>query len=220
MQGLDLNLLQNVYNTNGMKFDMLGGFRWVNVQESLSFVTDSPDLPPVGPDIFHTFDKFTTNNNFYGAQFGARASYDNARLFMNATGKLALGGSVENVNVNGGTFTNAFGPFNSAPGGYLTQVSNIGNQSKTQFAVIPEVDLNFGIRLSPWASFVVGYSFLYVSSVARPGDQIDRVINPNTSPAIGSNFSGAVSSPPHPALNVQSGDYGPKDSNFSLEFRW
>ncbi len=74
--------------------------------------------------------------------------------------------------------------------------------------------------MSPWASFVVGYSFLYVSSVARPGDQIDRVINPNTSPAIGSNFSGAVSSPPHPALNVQSSDFWAQGLNFGLEFRW
>jgi len=218
LQGADANLLKNLYNVSGVRFDMLGGFRWLNLQERLTFTTDSPDLPPVGPDLFHTFDRFSTNNNFYGAQLGARVSYDNSRLFMNAMGKLALGATVENVGINGGTFSNVNGPFMSAPGGYLTQPSNIGNYSRSQFAVIPEVNLNFGIHMTPWASFVVGYSFLYVSSVARPGDQIDPVINPNTSPAIGGNFSGASAS--HPAVNIRDTDFWAQGLNFSLQFRY
>ncbi len=218
LQGADANLLANVYNVNGVRYDVLGGFRWVNLQETLTFTTDSPDLPPIGPDIFHTFDRFTTNNNFYGAQIGGRASWDNSRLFVNAIGKLALGATVENVGINGGTFSNVTGPFMSAPGGYLTQPSNIGNQSRAQFAVIPEVNLNFGVRMTPWASFVVGYSFLYVSAVARPGNQIDPYINPNTSPAIGGNFSGAGSS--HPALNISNSDFWAQGLNFALQFRY
>src|SRR5262249_52427039 len=77
-----------------------------------------------------------------------------------------------------------------------------------------------GIRMTPWASFIVGYSFLYVSSVARPGDQIDPVINPNTSPAIGGNFSGIPSSPPHPALNIRDTDFWAQGLTFALEFRY
>jgi hypothetical protein len=194
--------------------------RWLNLQESLTFTTDSPDLPPVGPDMFHTFDRFTTNNNFYGGQFGARVRYDTPRLFMNAMGKLSLGGTVETVGVNGGTFTNSGGGFSSGPGGYLTQASNIGSQTRGQFAVVPEVNLNFGVRMTPWASLVVGYSFLYISSVARPGDQIDRVINPNQSPAIGGNFSGIPSSPAHPVLNVRDTDFWAQGLNFSLDLRY
>jgi hypothetical protein len=220
VQGLDANLLRNISSVDGVRFDVLGGFRWLNLQETLTFITDSPDLPPVGPDLFHTFDRFSANNNFYGAQIGARVSYDNTRVFMNAVGKLALGATVEDVAVNGGTFTNFGGSFISAPGAYLTQASNIGNQSRSQFAVIPEVNLNFGIRMTPWASFIVGYSFLYVSSVARPGDQIDPVINPNQSPAIGGNFSGIPSSPPHPALTIRDTDFWAQGLNFALEFRY
>jgi hypothetical protein len=146
------------------------------LQENLSFVTDSPNVAPNPPDFFHTFDRFNANNNFYGGQLGLRASYDNTRLFFNAAGKVALGSTIERVTVNGGTFTND-GGFVSAHGAYLAQLTNIGTQSHSQFAVVPEVNLNFGVRLTPWASIVVGYSFLYVSAVARPGDQIDRVID-------------------------------------------
>src|SRR5205085_5165951 len=142
-------------------------------------ITDSPSVAPNPPDFFHTFDRFNANNNFYGGQLGLRASYDNTRLFFNAVGKVALGSTIEQLSVNGGTLTS----FGSAPGAYLAQPSNMGTESRNHFAVVPELNLNFGVRLSPSASIVVGYSFLYVSSVARPGDQIDRVINPSQAPA-------------------------------------
>lgn len=220
LQGADANLLYNVQNADGVRWDVLGGFRYVNLQENLTFTTDSPDLPPVGPDIFRTFDRFTANNNFYGAQIGARVSYDNSRLFMNATGKLALGSTVETVGVNGGFITNINGGFFSSPGGYFAQPTNIGTQSRSQFAVVPEVNLNFGVRMSPWASFVVGYSFLYISSVARPGDQIDRVINPNQSPAISNNFPASLSGAARPGLSIRDTDFWAQGLNFALEFRY
>ena len=216
LQGLDVNLVHNLQSANGIRFDLLGGFRWVNLQENLSFVTDSPSVPPNAPDFFHTFDRFNANNNFYGGQLGLRASYDNSRLFFNATGKLALGGTVENIFVNGGTITS----FGSAPGAYLTQPTNMGSFSSSQFAVVPEVNLNFGVRLSPWASIVVGYSFLYISSVARPGDQIDRVINPTQSSAITGSFPAGLSGPARPALSIHDTDFWAQGLNFALELRY
>jgi hypothetical protein len=219
LQGLDVNLVHNAYNVNGIRLDLLGGFRWVNLQENLSFITDSPSVAPNPPDFFHTFDRFNANNNFYGGQLGLRASYDNTRLFFNATGKLALGGTFEHLFVNGRTTTDA-GGFASAPGAYLTQPTNIGTASLGQFAVVPEVNLNFGVRLNPWASIVVGYSFLYVSSVARPGDQIDRVINPTQASAITGVFPGGLSGPARPALNIHSSDFWAQGLNFGFVLRY
>jgi hypothetical protein len=111
-----------------------------------------------------------------------------------------------------------FSSFGSANGGYLTQPSNLGSRSQTQFAVIPGVDLNFGIRLTPWASVVVGYSFLYVSSVARPGSQIDHAINASQSPlAFGPAPASSIASP---ALIVHDSDFWVQGLTFSLEFRF
>ena len=36
--------------------------------------------------------------------------------------------------------------------------------------MVPEIALNLGYRLTPQATVYVGYSFLYASNVARPGD--------------------------------------------------
>ena len=220
LQGTELNLLHNLRTSNGLRFDALGGFRYVNLQENLRFVTDSPNVFPNPPAFFHTFDQFNANNNFYGGQLGFRASYDVNRFFMNATSKLAVGGTFESVSVNGGTFTNYTGSFSSAPGSLLSQPTNMGTQSRGQFAFVPEVDLNFGLRLRPWASIVVGCSFLYVSSVARPGDQIDRVVNPTQAPAITGTFPGSLTGPARPDLIIHNSSFWAQGLNFGLEFRF
>jgi hypothetical protein len=103
----------------------------------------------------------------------------------------------EDVRISGVTVTNDFNGFGSTvayPGGYFAQPTNIGTQTRTVFAVVPEANLNVGIRLSPWATFVVGYTFLYANSVARPGGQIDHVINPSQAPSIGFRASTSPSS--------------------------
>jgi hypothetical protein len=219
LQGTDVNLLHNISNSGGVRIDLLGGFRYINFQEDLKLTTDSPNIDPNNPGFFHTFDAFNINNNFYGSQFGVRASIDRARYFVNATGKMAIGSTFENVSVNGGTFTN-IGGYASAPGAYLSQPTNLGSTTHSQFAVVPEMNLNAGFRLAPWASIIVGYSFLYISSVARPGDQIDRVINPTQSSAITNNFPANLSGVARPGLTVHSTDFWAQGLNFALELRF
>ncbi|HLJ10801.1 MAG TPA: BBP7 family outer membrane beta-barrel protein, partial [Planctomycetaceae bacterium] len=180
-------------------------------------------VPPNAPDTFHTFDQFDATNNFYGGQLGARAAFDNGRLYVNATGKVALGATVETVGIHGGTLTNALsssGTLVAYPGAYFSQPTNIGTQSRSQFAVVPEVDLNFGVRVSPWASFIVGYSFLYVSSVARPGDQLDRVINPTQAPAITGIAPGSLVGMARPMQVMRDTDFWVQGLNFGLELRY
>jgi hypothetical protein len=214
VQGAEANLLANLSNSGRWRWDGVAGFRYLNLHETLTLTTDSPNVSPFPEDFFHTFDRFDVQNNFYGGQFGARATYENPWLFFNGTAKLALGGTVEIVGTSGGLFSSG----GSAPGGYLAQPSNLGTQSQTQFAVIPSVDLNLGIRLSPWASVVVGYSFLYVSSVARPGDQIEHAINPSQSPlAFGPHPASSIASP---ALVVHDTDFWVQGLTFSLQLQY
>ena len=219
LQGTDVNLLHNLINTGDVRVDLLGGFRYVNFQENLLFTTDSPNVDPNPPGFFHTFDQFNATNHFYGGQLGVRASYDRSRFFMNATSKLAMGSMFENVGVNGGTFTN-IGGYASAPGAYLSQPTSIGSSTRNQFAVVPELNLNVGFRLRPWASVIVGYSFLYLSSVARPGDQIDNVVNPSQASAISNQFPANLSGTARPDLTVHNTDFWAQGLNFALELRF
>ena len=53
----------------------------------------------------------------------------------------------------------------------------MGSHDRNRFAVVPEVGLKVGYRLTSWASVFAGYTFLYASNVLRPGGQIDRNVN-------------------------------------------
>jgi len=49
--------------------------------------------------------------------------------------------------------------------------------------VVPEVGVQLSVRITDWVYATVGYSFLYLSDVARPGDQVDRNVNVQPVPA-------------------------------------
>src|SRR5262249_15174735 len=82
-----------------------------------------------------------------------------------------LGSTAEVVDVAGST---VIAPPGQVPtvgnGGLLAQPTNSGHFSRDQFAVVPEVGINVGYQVTEHLRAFVGYSFLYWSNVARPGD--------------------------------------------------
>ena len=63
------------------------------------------------------------------------------------------------------------------PGGIFVQPGKIGHYNQHVFAVVPEGKLELSYRLTSHICLTLCYTFLYDSSVARPGDQIDRQVN-------------------------------------------
>src|SRR5262249_51021834 len=63
------------------------------------------------------------------------------------------------------------------PGGSFAGPSNIGTHSHSHIAVLPEVGVNFGYMITENVTLTAGYTFLYLSHVVRPAEQIDRVVN-------------------------------------------
>ena len=113
---------------------------------------------------------------------------------MLATGKVALGDMQQQTRINGVLASNDFnglGPVQTFPGGYFALPTNSGTYTRDRFAVVPEANLSVGYQVNRVISVFAGYSFLYLSNVARPGEQIDRVINPSQ----GTAFTGTVPAP-------------------------
>jgi len=79
------------------------------------------------------------------------------------------------------------------PAGLLARPSNSGRSSRDAFAAVPECAVTLGYRVTRWLRATVGYSFLYWSDVARPGDQIDRGLDRRQIPT--SLITGPVSGP-------------------------
>jgi hypothetical protein len=85
---------------------------------------------------------------------------------------------------------------------------------------VPEVGVNVGFRLTSWASVVAGYSFLYASNVARPGDQVDRTINPTQSQAISLTNPANLSGPGQPGFKFEGSDFWAHGLNIGLAFNF
>ena len=136
--------------------------------------------------VFVTRDAFDAGNSFYGLQVGVRGSYDLGPLTADAGVKVALGAMRQSMDIAGSLVTNQFTPtVTTYPGGYFAQRTNIGSYGRDVFAAVPEASVNLSYRLTSWASIVAGYTFLYASNVVRPGEQIDRTVNPTQSPSFG-----------------------------------
>ena len=221
LQGGELNGVRNLVRSEDWTIDLLGGFRYLGLREGLTYTTSSPAI--VGPpDVFVSQDHFTTSNDFYGGQIGARVERRFGNFFVNTTAKVALGGTHQTVNIAGQLVTNDFNNFGTPQvfaGGYFTQPTNIGRQSDDRFAVLTDVTVNVGYQLTRSARIYAGYSLLYISNVVRPGDQIDRRINPTQAPAIVGVPFGLVGTPA-PLPQIHHTDFWAQGMTFGLQLRY
>jgi hypothetical protein len=221
LMGAELNGVTRLGDGCGWRFDFLSGFRFLDLWEKFRFDTSSAGLNP--PSVFLSHDEFNTINQFYGGQVGTRVAYDVGRATMTLTGKVALGTMQETVNVKGTLMTNDLNNFaavQSFPGGYFALPTNVGHHYKSEFAVVPEVGLGVGYWLTSWVRLSAGYSFLYVSRVARPGDQIDRAINTLQAPGISGNPPAPLVGPARPAFFFNQDDFWAHGLSVGLDFRY
>jgi hypothetical protein len=178
MHGVELNVTRRLAGDDRWRLDLLGGFRYLRLRETLSFSASSATIPD--PDVFQVTDVFETTNHFYGLQAGIRGEYARDRWFARGTAKVAVGVMRQSIDVGGDFVTNDFNNFQDPQhfvGGFFAQPTNLGQHGRDRFGVVAEAGLKLGYRLTRWASLVVGYTFLYANPVVRPGPQIDRNIN-------------------------------------------
>jgi hypothetical protein len=197
--GAELNARYSLSQGDGWAVGLLGGFRYLEVNEALTISSTTTFLVPgtytdgagktlvTAPpgSLSSVVDFFGTRNQFYGGQVGACFEGHVDRWFLGAVGKLALGTTREEITATGYTLVS---PVNAAPvplwGGNYVGGTNAGRYWGYRFAVAPEVQVNVGCQLGSHVRAMLGYNFLYLSSVARPGNQIDNVYDGVNRPAV------------------------------------
>jgi len=221
--GGEVNVTWTMPPQDSWRVDLLGGFRYLQLRETYTITTSSPYNPPNPTDIWNTTDSFDARNRFYGLQIGAHAAYDQGPWVGSVTGKLALGTMQQQVSVNGFLETNDYnnyGPAQIFSGAYFALPSNSGDHSRNTFAVVPEVALSLGYRLTPQATVYVGYSFLYASNVARPGEQINRNINPTQTVAYGNDPPATRVGAAQPTFSFNTTDFWAQTLSIGLAYRF
>ncbi len=197
------------------------GWRYLDLDESLQINENLTSLLP-SPDNgqFLLEDRFETDNTFHGVDLGVVWQAGQGPYSLDVLMRLALGSVRQNVSIAGSTTLRGSGGsgnnFEDATGGLLAQRTNIGDYSRNRFAVVPELGLNLGYAISPQWRATIGYTFMYWSSVARPGDQIDRDVNPNLLPPETTPFTGLA----RPAFAFVESDLWINGLSIGLERTW
>jgi hypothetical protein len=220
--GAELNATMRGPLIGALRVDGLAGVRYLRLRETYTYSTDSPNIPPRPPDVFQTRDEFDTTNDFFGVQVGARGRARWGAFFVDGLVKVALGAMVESLDIQGQLVTNGFnrlGPPQTFAGGYFALPSNIGESTRTVFAVVPEAGLTLGYQVTPQLSVFAGYTFLYVSNVLRAPGQVDRRINPSQAPAITGNPP-VLGAPAEPSRRFDGSDFWAQGLNVGLAFRF
>jgi hypothetical protein len=177
--GLELNVMPRGPAMIGEEMHWVLGVRYWSLEESLLVHAASAAN---GLQVSE-FDAFTTRNRFYGPQVGGTWHWDRGRFAIDLTTTMALGGMTQETSIDGGsTAVLASGARIDRPGGLLALPSNMGDDSRTKLAWVRDTSLNVRYRITDNVQLRLGYEFFWVSSVLRPGQQIDLGVNPTLLP--------------------------------------
>jgi hypothetical protein len=226
LHGAEANLSAVLARNEQFRFDLTGGFRYLYLREGLhinsnSLVELAPQFQGLGipfdGNTIAVSDRFDASNHFYGGQLGTRVELHHKRWTIDFDARVALGVSHQVVAITGSTNIDTQ-PATAANGGLLAVSSNSGRFTQNSFAVVPEVGVMLKLQLTERLQLFGGYSFLYWSRVARPGDQIDANVNPNLVPT--SMTFGTAGGPSRPGFSFRQTDFFAHGANFGLEFRY
>jgi Putative beta barrel porin-7 (BBP7) len=182
--GLELNYLRRGRPMFGEELHWIMGFRYWVLEESLTVAAASQ----AGGVTATTFDTFATRNRFCGVQIGPRITFCRNDWTVVLLSKWAFGFMKQESTMLGGTsILLPGGPQVNRNGGILALGTNIGEYDRKKFALLRDMSISVGCCVAPGVTVRAGYDFLWVSTVLRPGGQIDPAVNPTLFP-----FGGAA----------------------------
>lgn len=242
IDGVDTGTVWNILHCDNRSVNFLFGVRYVDLDEQLTvdqatqFVRGGPIYAAPHPAAavgaltgLQVNDRFRTRNQFFAAQFGLDGEWCVGPVFVGLTPKVAFGTNRQTTDVDGfTTFAGPNGPGQVTVPGGLYAVGIPGGAAGTQgvygkdvvnrFSVLTDITGKVGVQLTAHVRLTAGYNFLYLSNVARPGLEIQPVINPRVIPA--SQAFGTTSGPDAPQRAYDRTDYVAHGVIFGLDVRW
>jgi hypothetical protein len=217
LYGLEALFRQRLYDCCEARLDLLLGYRFASLDESLRISQSSLFTAAQGPIVAGTqqelFDLFNTQNRFHGGELGLEYRQQICCWWLDVVSKVAFGSNRAEVLINGETVTTVPGAGSATfVGGLLAQQTNIGTYERDTFGVIPELSVTLVRDLSDNLRFSIGYNVFYWSMTHRPGDQIDREVSqfPPEPP------TGTL----QPAFNFQASGYLAQGLQVGLEYQY
>jgi hypothetical protein len=204
------------FNQSSYRLDILGGYRYLLLDDQLRIQEDLTSLDTTTPGTFDITDAFDAENRFNGGEIGLLFEIQRRRWSLELLTKIALGTTQQAVTINGTTTSDEAGDVVTDPGGLLAQRTNIGMHEQNVFTAVPELGVTLGYQLTRHTKLTVGYTLIYWSSVVRAGDQIDLDVNPNLLPPEVVPFAG----PERPRFDFVESDYWAHGLTAGVDVRW
>jgi hypothetical protein len=185
---------------NGFSSSLLFGGKFTELEENLIYSINSQRSAGGINTGTQGTDQFLTRNWFYGVQVGGGLNYDYKRFHASALGKIALGQTQQNIAISGSRSSTINGsPAGSPTDGFVYALpTNNGMHNQSAFSAIPELQCRLGYDVTKHIQLYAGYDYFYWSSVLRPGNAVDSVINTsqrNGQPLVGAARPEPVMSP-------------------------
>jgi hypothetical protein len=210
--GADAWVSRNWYSDGYSSIDVLGGYQFARLDDSIAIATNSLTGPnaTIPNTTISTFDSFRTQNEFHGGSFGVLAKSYRGPVTLEGLFKLAAGNQRERVTISGNSTVSGL----TTPGGIYTQLTNIGSVQQNHFVFIPEINTNLVYSVNQNWRLICGYTFIYWSRAALAGNQIDT--NVNSSQFFNGNLQGSAT----PAPKFQRTDFWVQGISIGTEYRW
>lgn len=164
------------------------GWRYYQLGESL--LMNENKTQRGGDGVFRTFnitDSFETLNQFNGVELGVHWQGRRGYWTLDTLMRVSIGNMRQRVDIMGQTLVDGaiLGSFAGGnPGGVLAVEPNASGTPyiRDELGISPELGAALRYQLTQRLELKVGYSFMYLSNVVRPGEQIDFDVDPNWFP--------------------------------------
>ncbi len=169
--GAEAYVRESLMRNRRSRIDLIYGYRFARMDESIVIRDSTVSIDPGGSIPIGTViagrDLFDTNNTFHGGTLGLQFGEERGFITWNVLAKVSLGNARQDATVDGDTIVTVpgFAPVVSQ-GSLYALPTNIGTYHRDRFAVIPEVDLNLGYRVT---ALVDGPLRLHVPAVEPRG---------------------------------------------------
>lgn len=213
--GGDISVRQFWTGGLGASIDVLYGYQYMGLDESLSISTSSVAIAvpntPVGT-VQAVTDSFSADNQFHGGQFGVALRYEENCWTFNGLLKTGFGSLRRTANLSGQTTTTVGVDVEPSNEGFLVQSTNSGQRSDSTFGWVPELDLSLGWHRYPRFDVTAGYHLVAMTDALRVFDTVD--------PNLAINSANNPTGQQRPTVVVDYGTYFVHGIHFGLQYRY
>ncbi len=224
--GLTVNADSNVYGGDisvrqfwagglGASIDVLYGYQYMGLDESLSISTSSVAIAvpntPVGT-VQSVTDSFSADNEFHGGQFGVAMHYEENCWTFSGLLKTGFGSIRRTANLSGQTTTTVGTDVATSSEGFLVQSTNSGKRTDSTFGWVPELDVSLGWHRYPRFDVTAGYHVIAMTDALRVFDTVD--------PSLAINSAGNPTGQQRPSVVVDYGTFFVHGIRFGLQYRY